>query len=100
MSHNTQIIINQAQHNPELAMEIYCELYIYTHYTQDQVGLDVQAYTYQYQANESDTTNSWLGNLIYRLSSIFRRRGVHVTIDTNDIKDLIQHHSELGVSLA
>ena len=98
MSHNTQIIIDQAQHNPELATEIYCELYIYTHYTQDQVGVDVQAYSYQ--VSEPANDNCWLSNLIYRLSSIFRRRGVHVTIDTNDVKDLIQRHSELGVSLA
>lgn len=88
MSAHAEMILSSAKQNRELAMEIFCELYIYTHYTENEVGIDIQAYTYQYDY-VNNTDNSWLNNLMYRLSSIFRRKGLHISIDEKDIGDLI-----------
>lgn len=89
---NAEIIMYQARQNKDLAMEVYCELYIYTHYTPEQVGVDVQLYNLQ----KPKENISWLDNLIYRLTCIFKRRGVHVQIDSSDIKDLIDSKVDLS----
>lgn len=97
MSAHTKCILQAAQENKELATEIYCELYIYNHYNQDEVGVDMQAFSYQYKG--AITENDWLDNLIYRLSSIFRRRGLSIALNLDDIADLLTHSNELGVAL-
>lgn len=97
MSAHTKYILQAARENKELATEIYCELYIYDHYSKDEVGIDMQAFTYQYEG--VITENDWLDNLIYRLSSIFRRRGLSIILSLDDIADLFTYRNELGVAL-
>lgn len=88
MSAHTTLVLQQAKQNRDLAVEIFCELYIYSHYTEAQVGSDTEAFNYEY--SNKKITNSWFNNLMYRLSSIFRRRGVTVELDVEDVKELVQ----------
>ena len=97
MSTHTQEILKAAQYNQKLAIEIYCELYIYQNYTEDQVGIDCPSDKYkdEINPNANSTNTSWMNNLMYRLNSIFRRRGIKIRIDVEETKELLENSEVL-----
>lgn len=97
MSTHTEEILKAAQYNQKLAVEIYCELYIYQNYTEDQIGVDYQSDKYRNNINPNgnNTSDTWLNNLMYRLNSIFRRRGIDIKIDVEETEELLGYSDQL-----
>jgi len=95
MSNNTEQILKTAKFNQNLAIEIYCELYIYNHYSESEIGIDYKSFGYKDDIlpNENES-KTWLENLRYRLNSIFRRRGISIKIDIEDVEDIIRNQNE------
>lgn len=96
MSNHTQQILEAAKFNQKLAIEMYCELYIYNNYTEDQIGSDCRSFSYKEEITPIECKgNTWLGNLMYRLNSIFRRRGIDIRIDIEETEELVENSDKL-----
>lgn len=92
MSQKVDFIIERASTNKALAMELYCELYIYEHY--GTADMDTERTSCNPLNNRRP---DWVKNTLNRLNEILRHRSIHIIVDSKGLKELITKKDKLGI---
>lgn len=82
-----ELVLERSARNKQLAIELYCECYIYSHYDEEMKDTPPEYYP--------EEPKTWFDNFVYRVRSILKHHRISIEIDTSDVQEIYRHSEEI-----